>query len=97
MGVMPVESDDSDRLVMERDLAVRQAKLSEADLKVIQMALNENRPLEALRTVNQGLDRLDEELEALDEIRESEQVSAAEVAERSEFDSMTADVEVNDA
>jgi len=31
------------------------------------MALNENRPLEALRTVNQSIDRLDEELDAIEE------------------------------
>lgn len=63
---------DENRLAFERDLAVRQAKLSEADLKVVQLALNENRPLEALRTVNEALDRLDEELEGLEGVMEAD-------------------------
>lgn len=60
-------TEELNRLSFERDLAVRQAKLSKADLQVIQMALNENRPLEALRQVNEAIDRLDGELEAFDE------------------------------
>jgi hypothetical protein len=60
-------SEELNRLAFERDLALRQAKLSKADLQVIQMALNENRPLEALRTVNQSIERLDEELDAIEE------------------------------
>jgi len=46
--IMMAESGDANRLAVERDLAVRQAKLCEADLKVIRLALTENRPLEAL-------------------------------------------------
>jgi hypothetical protein len=60
-------SEELNRMTFERDLALRQAKLSKADLEVIQMALNENRPLEALRTVNQSIERLDEELDAIEE------------------------------
>jgi len=60
--------EEKNRLAFERDLAVRQAKLSKADLQVVQMALIENRPLEALRTVNQAVDRLEDELEAIEDI-----------------------------
>jgi len=60
-------SEELNRMTFERDLALRQAKLAKADLQVIQMALNENRPLEALRTVNNSLERLDEELDAIEE------------------------------
>lgn len=73
--------DDENRLAFERDLAVRQAKLSKADLQVVQMALNENRPLEALRTVNEALDRLDDELEALDDIQNASQVKEVDDAD----------------
>ena len=60
-------NEERNRLAFERDLALRQAKTAKADLQVIQMALNENRPLEALRTVNESVNRLNEELEAIDE------------------------------
>lgn len=60
-------SEELNRMTFERDLALRQAKLAKADLQVIQMALNENRPLEALRTVNNSIERLDEELDAIEE------------------------------
>lgn len=60
-------SEELNRMTFERDLALRQAKLAKADLQVIQMALNENRPLEALRTVNNSIERLDEELDAFEE------------------------------
>jgi hypothetical protein len=57
-----MSSTDENVALLERDLAVRQAKLAKADLQVVKLALNENRPLEALRTANQAIDRLDEEL-----------------------------------
>lgn len=60
-------SEELNRMTFERDLALRQAKLAKADLQVIQIALNENRPLEALRTVNNSIERLDEELDAIEE------------------------------
>jgi len=60
--------DATNRLAFERDLAVRQARLSEADLKVVRLSLNENRPLEALRTVNEAVERLDEELAAIEDL-----------------------------
>lgn len=60
-------SEELNRMTFERDLALRQAKLAKADLQVIQMALNANRPLEALRTVNNSIERLDEELDAIEE------------------------------
>lgn len=53
------------RLAFERDIAIRQAELSKADLQVAKLALNENRPLEALRVVNEAIDRLDDELDGL--------------------------------
>jgi hypothetical protein len=59
---------DENRLAFERDLAVRQARLCEADLKVIRLALNENRPLEALRQVNEAIERLGEELDAIEDL-----------------------------
>jgi len=62
-------SEEENRLAFERDLAVRQAKLSKADLQVAQVALNKNRPLEALRTINNAVDRLDEELEAIADVK----------------------------
>jgi len=58
--------DDSNRLAFERDLAVRQAKISLTDLQVVRMALEENRPLEALRQVDDSIDRLEDELDGLD-------------------------------
>lgn len=63
-------TDDDDKLAFERDLAVKQVMLCQADLKVIQMALNENRPLEALRQINDSLDRLDEKLDAITELED---------------------------
>jgi hypothetical protein len=51
-----------------RDLAVRQAQRAHADLQVIRLALNEARPLEALRTSNEAIERLDEELEAIEDL-----------------------------
>ena len=60
-------SEELNRLAFERDLALRQAKLARADLHVIQTALNENRPLEALYAVNNSVERLDEELDAIEE------------------------------
>jgi len=62
-----LNGDETSRLALERDLALRQAKLSKADLQVIEMALTESRPLEALRTCNEALERLDDELEAIDD------------------------------
>jgi len=59
--------DECSRLQLERDLAVRQARLSEAGLKVVRMALEENRPLEALRHANEEIDRLEKELDALED------------------------------
>ena len=66
-AVIPMASEELNRMTFERDLALRQANLAKADLQVIQMALNENRPLEALRTVNNSIERLDEELDAFEE------------------------------
>jgi len=60
-------NEELNRLAFERDLALRQAKLARADLHVIRTALNENRPLEALYTVNNSVERLDEELDAIEE------------------------------
>ena len=60
-------SEELNRLAFERDLALRQAKLAKADLQVIRQALNDNRPLEALYTVNNSVERLDEELDAIEE------------------------------
>jgi len=62
-------SPDVNRLAFERDLAVRQARISKAGLQVVKMALEENRPLEALRQVNDELDRLDDEMEPLEHIQ----------------------------
>ena len=62
-----MSNEELNRLAFERDLALRQAKLAKADLQVIRMALNENRPLEALYTVNNSVDRLDEELDAIED------------------------------
>lgn len=59
--------EEVNRLAFEREVALRQAKLSKASLQVVQMALNENRPLEALRVVNEEIDRLEEELDAIEE------------------------------
>ena len=66
IGVDDLQGDELSRLQFERDLAVRQARLSEAGLKVVRIALEENRPLEALRQVNEEIDRLEEELDALE-------------------------------
>lgn len=57
--------------LLERDLAVRQAKLAKADLQIVKLALNENRPLEALRTANDAIDRLDEELDAIEDLNDA--------------------------
>lgn len=59
--------EDLNRALFERDLAVRQAKLAHTSLHVIRMALNENRPLEALRQTNEIIDELDEELDTIEE------------------------------
>jgi len=59
---------DEDRRAFERDVAVRQAKRCEVDLTVIRLALTENRPLEALRQVTEALARLDEELDAIEDL-----------------------------
>lgn len=61
---------DRNELMLQRDLALRQARLAEAGLKVIRMALNENRPLEALYTSNNELERLEEELDGLESLGE---------------------------
>lgn len=55
-------------VAFQRDLALRQARLAEQSLKVIKMGLNDNRPLEALYTANNELDRLDEELDGLERL-----------------------------
>ena len=69
---MSSEPDEElNQLAFERDLAVRQAKLAHAGLHVARMALEENRPLEALRQINQEIERLDEELESIEEIMEA--------------------------
>jgi hypothetical protein len=67
IGVDDLQGDECSRLQLERDLAVRQARLSEAGLKVVRMALKENRPLEALRQANEEIDRLEQELDALED------------------------------
>jgi hypothetical protein len=67
IGVDDLQGDECSRIQFERDLAMRQARLSEVGLKVIQMLLKENRPLEALRQVNEEIDRLEEELDALED------------------------------
>jgi len=66
IGVDDFQGDELSRLQFERDLAIRQARLSEAGLKVVRMALEENRPLKALRHANEEIDRLEEELDALE-------------------------------
>lgn len=66
LSVDDLAGEPTSRLAFERDLGVRQARIAEADLKVVRMALEENRPLEALRTVNEALDRLDGELDAIE-------------------------------
>ncbi|ADD07728.1 virus protein phiCh1-VP68 (plasmid) [Natrialba magadii ATCC 43099] len=75
-------SEELNRLAFERDLALRQAKLSKADLQVIQLALNENRPLEALYTVNNAIERLDEELDAIEEFPNETQADPREGASK---------------
>lgn len=64
--------EDYNRALFERDLALRQAQLARAGLKVIRMALNDNRPLEALYTANNEIERLDEELDAIEEIEDAD-------------------------
>ena len=58
--------DDLNRAAFERDLAVRQARTARASIQVAVMALQENRPLEALRTLRESVDELEEELDELD-------------------------------
>ena len=70
------DQEELNRLEFERDLALHQATLSKTDLQVVRMALNENRPLEALRQVNEAIERLDEELESIGEIQEASQTDA---------------------
>jgi hypothetical protein len=67
IGVDDLQGDECSRLQFERDLAIRQARLSEAGLKVVRMALEENRPLEAFRQANEEIDRLEEKLDALED------------------------------
>lgn len=64
--------EELNRLMFERDLAIRQAKLAKVGLQVVRMALEENRPLEALRQVNEEMHRLNEELDALEDIADGD-------------------------
>jgi len=74
-----MSTDETNEMAFERDLALRQAKLAKADLQVIQMALNEARPLEALRTCNEAIDRLDENIDVFDDLDDArEEANATE-------------------
>lgn len=68
----PSAESDANLLAFERDLALRQARLAEAGLKVIRMALNDNRPLEALHIANKELERLEDELDGLERLGEAD-------------------------
>jgi hypothetical protein len=58
----PAEEVDG-ALHFERDRAVKQLEVQHVTLEVVKMALEENRPLEALRQVNDAVNELDEALE----------------------------------
>ena len=68
----PEDTDEPDLTPEEnhaafiRDTAVQQLKIQQANLSVIKMALNDNRPLEALYTANNALDDVDDAIEVLE-------------------------------
>lgn len=61
-----LSGDETSRLAFERDTAVHLLKSTRADLQVIRLALQENRPLEALKQVIDATDRLEDTLDDLD-------------------------------
>jgi len=69
MTTEDLPGDETNRLAFERDMAVRQTKLTKADLQVIRLALEENRPLEALRQVTEAIERTDDALDTLGDIQ----------------------------
>lgn len=68
---LPTPEQPDGGLAFERDLALRQARLAEAALKIVKWSLNENRPLRALDATNNELERLDEELDGLEQLGEA--------------------------
>ena len=60
----------------ERDMAAQQLKVQHANLTVIKMALNENRPLEALQTANNAIDEADDVIDRLEQLEAARDAEA---------------------
>jgi len=80
-----LESDDAPAgtgdIWFERDQAVQQLEVQQANLKIIKLALEENRPLEALRQVNDALDELQDTIEWHEEMEQAREADAAEAGD----------------
>lgn len=68
--VAPDDGEPDGGLAFERDLSLRHARVAESYLQVVRIALNENRPLEALNQANNALEELDEALDGLERLGE---------------------------